>query len=119
MDGHIRSATAVVSLYRQNHVIMGSRFQSCRLPGLEMVSHCHDTLASFLLPYAENLPERGCPLNARFVDAHLSSNKVETPVTGQIAFLLTLWRCGRVMIWVVRFNNVVLDKRVGSPAINC
>jgi hypothetical protein len=104
----------VVAFGRKYHVIVRSEFQAKFLPGLKVVPRRNCTTDPLLSANRPELLKSTSSLNGWLVDAGTSINVVRATVRLYRATLFSL--TGRI-VRAVRFDDIVFDQRVASPAI--
>jgi hypothetical protein len=97
-----------------NHVVVITKPHSSLGPRIKMLLRGNGTTNSLLRPYRPELRKRARTFNRRLVDALAGEEAIRAFVRSEVAFGCPwLVRCKNV----IRLDNVELDQRIASPAI--
>jgi hypothetical protein len=111
----VGTATALIALGRHDLVIMtAAQTHAILRPGTRVVTKGDRSARSLVIPNTPELLKRLCTVNRGLVGAGTHAELVGTAVASSSAVIARAR--GRIVIDPV-FNNVVLDQRASSPAV--
>ena len=114
LNSDIRATTGLVSLSRQDLVVMRSKLLTSLRPSIKVSLDVDAAANALLLPDTPELLEGSCADNARLVGTGSLVNVVGSTIGGDAALL------GRSAAGIVRskvLDDVVFNERVLSPAV--
>lgn len=115
LNGNTSATRALISLGRQDLIIMSAQSETVLLPGVEVVLNRDSTTDTLAGTDRPELLERCSANDGRLIRTCSLVNVVGTAVTGDLALLLS---AGAGVVRAVRLDDVVFNQRVLGPAID-
>lgn len=114
-DSDVGGSSAEVALSRDDLIVEGTERQAVLRPGVEVVLDGDGTAHALCLTDGPVLVECGCADDRRLVRANIQVDLVSSAVRGNRALV---GAAGRRIVRAEALDDVVLDERVGEPAVD-
>jgi hypothetical protein len=109
----LHTALASPTFYGYNLIVQRAEIQTHGFPCIKVIGNRDCTTGPLGASDGDILVECRCALNRRLIHTSILPDRVARPVTGDGAFLRAAGGKAEVI-----FYDVILDKRVGAPAID-